>query len=124
MYTVKSRHIYLNLFAIDFPITALTSIVHRLSGIFLFLSMPILLYFFYLTLESSSSFIVAKALVSRFYIKLFIYIFLYALIYHFFNGIKHMILDLGYFDSKSASRGFSVIILFVILFFIALSILL
>lgn len=121
---MKSRHIYLNLFAIDFPITALTSIVHRLSGIFLFLSMPILLYFFYLTLESSSSFIVAKALVSRFYIKLFIYIFLYALIYHFFNGIKHMILDLGYFDSKSASRGFSVIILFVILFFIALSILL
>ena len=121
---MKSRHIYLNLFAIDFPVTALTSIVHRVTGVFLFLSMPILLYFFYLMLESDSSYSVAKILFSKFYFKIFIYLFIYSFIYHFLNGIKHILLDVGYFDSKTASRRLSVIFLFIILFLIVLSVLL
>lgn len=121
---MKSKHIYLNLFLIDFPITALMSIGHRITGVLLFLCLPFLLYFFYLTVESQSSFDVALSLFSLIYVKFFLKIFSISLIYHFFSGVKHIVLDLGYFDSKFSARRFSILTLIVILFFIFLSILL
>lgn len=123
VYKVKSKHVYLNIFQIDFPITALASILHRLTGLFLFLSLPFVLYFFYLTVESSSSFIIANTFRSDIYCKLFFYFFTISFIYHSFNGLKHIIMDLGYFDTKTSSRNFTIIVLLITLFFIFLSIL-
>ncbi len=121
---MKPKHVFLNLFVLDFPVTAISSIIHRITGILLFFSIPFLLYFIYLMLESNSSFIIAKILMSKFYIKLFFNFFIFCFIYHAVNGFKHIVIDLGFFDTKSASRGFTVITLFIILFFIFLSILL
>lgn len=120
---MKAKRVYLNLFLIDFPITAVTSIIHRVTGIFLFLFLPFLLYFFYLSIESNSSFIVAKSLFSKSYVKVFYYIFLSSFIYHFITGLKHMIMDIGFFEEKKTSRNFAIISLIVIFFFILLSIL-
>lgn len=118
---VKSKHVYLNLFLIDFPITAITSIIHRITGVFLFIFIPFVLYFFYLSIESSSSFIIAKSTLSSLYVYLFLKIFFISLIYHTINGIKHIIMDLGFFESKNGSRLFSIISLSIILFFSILS---
>lgn len=123
VYKVKEKHVYLNIFQIDFPITAIASIIHRISGLFLFLLLPVVLYFFYLTIESSSSFIIAKTFLSNIYFKLLCYFFLASFIYHAFNGIKHIIMDVGYFDTKFSSRNFTIFVLSVTLFFIFVSIL-
>ena len=118
---MKSKHIYLNLSFIDLPITALTSILHRVTGIILFFFSPFILYFFYLSMESSSSFIIAKSLFSHIYIKILFKLFLLTLIYHFFNGIKHILMDIGYFENKITARNISLIVLFLTFIFIFLS---
>lgn len=121
---MKSKYIYLNLFLIDFPITALTSIVHRISGILLFIGMPFFLYFFYLSIESESSFKISQTLLSLIYIKILFKIFFCSFIYHFLYGLKHIVIDVGYFDGKESARKFSIITLLITLFFVFLSILL
>lgn len=118
---VKSKHVYLNLFLIDFPVTAITSIIHRVTGVILFIFIPFILYFFYLSIESSSSFIIAKSILSNFYVFFALKIFFISFIYHTINGIKHMIMDLGFFESKDGSRLFSIISLLIILIFSVLS---
>lgn len=120
---VKSKHIFLNLFVMKFPVTAVTSIIHRVTGIFLFLCIPVFLYFLKLSLESESSFLLAKDLFNTFYFNLFIYLFLAAFIYHFVMGIKHIIIDLGFFDSKKSSNNFSLSAIILVLFLIFLSVL-
>lgn len=112
---MKSKHIYLNLFLIDFPFTAITSIIHRISGIILFIAIPIILYFFKISIESESSFEIAKTLFSQFHIKIMIYFVYLVFLYHMINGIKHIIMDLGFFDGKNESRNFSIISTFFIL---------
>ncbi len=106
----------------DFPITAITSIVHRITGIILFLSLPFFLYFFYLSIESNSSFVIAKSLCSKFYIKIFIYLFVFSFIYHFVTGLKHIIMDIGFFDEKKSGRVFAIVSLVIVLVLIFLSI--
>ncbi|HIH2763550.1 MAG TPA: succinate dehydrogenase, cytochrome b556 subunit [Candidatus Azoamicus sp.] len=119
---MKTRRMHLNLFLIDFPITAITSIIHRITGIILFLSLPFFLYFFYLSIESHSSFVIARALFSKFYIKLTFYLFIFSFIYHFITGLKHIIMDVGFFEEKNSSRIFAISSLILILFLIFLSI--
>ncbi len=51
VFIVKPKRINLNLFSIDFPITAITSIIHRITGVLLFFFIPIALYFFKLLIE-------------------------------------------------------------------------
>ena len=46
----------LNLFTIKFPVPALVSILHRMSGVFLFLLMPIITFSFWYSLLSEQYF--------------------------------------------------------------------
>lgn len=120
---MKSKHIFLNLFFIKFPITAMTSIVHRVTGLFLFLCIPIFLYFLKISLASESSFLLAKNLFDSFYIKFFLFIFLSSFIYHFIMGLKHIVMDLGYFEGKTSSSNFSLFALILSVLLIFLSVL-
>jgi succinate dehydrogenase / fumarate reductase cytochrome b subunit len=49
----KNRPRFLNLWQIRLPITGVVSILHRLSGIFLVLLFPFLLYLLQLSLRSA-----------------------------------------------------------------------
>lgn len=120
---VKSKRVYLNLFAFDFPLTAITSIIHRVTGLLLFVLMPLVLYFFKLAVESESSFAIAASLISTFYIKIVLYLFWFALIYHLISGIKHMVMDLGYFDGKISGKNFTIFSLVLFFIFVIVSIL-
>ncbi|HFL8824303.1 MAG TPA: succinate dehydrogenase, cytochrome b556 subunit [Candidatus Azoamicus sp. OHIO1] len=120
---MKSKHIYLNLFLIDYPVTAITSIIHRITGVFIFLSTPVIFYFFRLSLQSNSSFVLAKSLISQLHLKVFIFFIFLSFIYHMLFGIKHIIMDFGFFESKSSSKNMSIIFLCFVCFLIILSIL-
>lgn len=123
MFIVKSKHIYLNLFLIDFPVTAITSILHRITGVFIFLSSPLILYLFRLSLQSNSSFVLAKSLFYQLHIKVLVFLVLFSFIYHMMFGIKHIIMDFGFFESKSSSKNISIVFFVIVLFLIVLSIL-
>lgn len=109
---MKNKHIYLNLFLINFPITAITSIIHRVTGIVLFLFFFVILYLFKLSVVSDSSFSMVQLLFEKLYIELFLFLFLSSFVYHFLFGLKHIIMDLGFCITKSASTKLSLMFLF------------
>lgn len=112
---MKSKHIFLNLFVMDFPLTAIMSILHRISGIILFFFIPVFLYFLKLSIESNSSFEIAQIIFSKIYIKFFLYCIYLIFLYHLINGLKHIIIDLGFFDNKKSSKFISYISILLIL---------
>jgi len=100
----KKRPINLNLFSIKFPIMAIASILHRLSGVILFLFIPGLVWMLDKSLASAESFEQIKSCLSSFGCKLLIWILLSAIIYHVIAGFRHLIMDTGHLESLKGGR--------------------
>lgn len=102
----KPRPINLDLQTITFPITAIASIMHRVSGVMMFVCVAILLCLLSLSLSSPDGFEFAYAMVNGFFVKFVLWGILTALAYHIVGGVRHMLMDLGHFeelDSGTAS---------------------
>lgn len=91
----KQRPKNLNLFTIRFPIPAIASILHRLSGFFLFILIPFMLWVLHLSLASQQSFDDLHQVFTSPGIKFIIWLSLSAFIYHFIAGIRHLFMDIG-----------------------------
>jgi succinate dehydrogenase / fumarate reductase cytochrome b subunit len=100
---VKKRPINLNLFVIYFPITAIISILHRLSGVFLFLMIPILLFCLQSSLEATAS-REWDSILNGHLGKGLIWLTLSALFYHLIAGLRHLIMDIGWGESLWVAR--------------------
>jgi succinate dehydrogenase cytochrome b subunit len=88
------RPVNLDLTQFSFPLPALTSIVHRITGLVLFIGFAILMYAFDLSLSSEEGFNSVKECLDGFFVKLIIWGIVSALLYHLVAGIKHLIMDL------------------------------
>ena len=91
--SAKSRPVYLDLPKIRLPIPGIVSILHRISGVGMFLMLPVLLYLFAGTLSSESDFDTYRAVVSHPLVKLLLLGLLWAYLHHFFAGIRFLFLD-------------------------------
>src|SRR3990167_922264 len=91
----KKRPINLDLATIKFPIMAIVSILHRISGVVLFLFLPLVLYGFNLSVMNARSFAKVQIWLTYSCSKLMIWLFASALLYHLFAGMRHMIMDFG-----------------------------
>ena len=89
-----TRPVNLDITTIKFPLAAITSILHRISGVGLFFSVGILLYFLQLSLSSEAGFNQALQLLDSSLIKALIWIILLAVFYHLIAGLKHLLLDI------------------------------
>lgn len=83
---------------------AIASILHRISGLVLFLLFPIILYYLDLSLGSPHSFATLHTVLSSVTAKLILWVVGAALIYHLLAGIRHLIMDAGYGEHLSSSR--------------------
>lgn len=92
----KSRPVNLDLGTIRFPVTAIASITHRISGVFLFVAVAVLMYLLDLSLAGPEGFAEAQALLDSVLAKLVLWVVLAGLIYHTVAGVRHLIMDLGY----------------------------
>ncbi|MEH6650930.1 MAG: succinate dehydrogenase, cytochrome b556 subunit [Motiliproteus sp.] len=93
----KTRPVNLDLRTIKQPLPAISSILHRITGIILFVGVAFMLYAFDLSLESEQGFnAIADMLSDNFFVKFIAWGLVSALLYHFFAGIKHLIMDCGY----------------------------
>lgn len=91
----SKRPVNLDLRTIQLPITAYTSIAHRISGVILFLGVAVLLYALDLSLASEEGFEQVKECLASPLAKLVIWGLLSALLYHLVAGIRHLIMDMG-----------------------------
>ena len=90
----KKRPIYLNLVAIRLPLPGFVSILHRISGAFLFLAVVWLLFLLDRSLSSESGFASVKHYMQLWPVKLGLLAIVWAYCHHFCAGIRFLLLDL------------------------------
>ena len=59
-----NRPVNLDISTIKFPLAAITSIVHRITGVILLIGFGLLLYLLQLSMESESGFVLVQELLS------------------------------------------------------------
>lgn len=98
------RPVNLALSSLTFPPMAIASILHRMSGILLFLLLPVMMYFLSLSLHDSDSFIHLQALLAQPMYKMMLWAFGSAWCYHVMAGLRHMVMDCGLGESLAVGR--------------------
>ena len=86
---------HLDLTTIKFPVTAIASITHRITGVAVFVALPVLLWMMDRSMASPESFSDLKQLMNSPLSKLVLWAILSALLYHFVAGIRHLVMDMG-----------------------------
>lgn len=89
----KSRPVFLEIPNIRLPIPGIVSILHRISGVILFVTLPVLLYLLSGTLSRESDFETYRAFISNPLVKLALIGVLWAYLHHFLAGIRFLFLD-------------------------------
>jgi len=101
----KKRPVFINLLRIKFPPTAIASIMHRIAGVLLIVSLPFLIYLFNLSLQNQASFASAKMLTDHPLVSIYLYLLLWAISHHFLAGIRYFLIDLEIISGKCAAAG-------------------
>lgn len=93
----------LNLFTIHFPLPAIISILHRVSGFFLFLLIPFLLWSldFSLTL---TGFETIQQWFDHFYMRVILWLILIPFCFHLLAGCRHLLMDIHIGETLKGGR--------------------
>ncbi|MCS2608861.1 succinate dehydrogenase, cytochrome b556 subunit [Halomonas dongshanensis] len=90
----SKRPVNLDLTTIHFPLPALTSITHRITGVILFVGLIFAFWALSKSLSSPAGFeTVSDVLANNILAKLVAWGLLSALAFHFVAGIKHLLMD-------------------------------
>lgn len=87
---------------------AVASILHRVSGLVLFLLIPVLLYVLQTSLASPEGLADVRSSVP---LRLLAWVFLAGLIYHLFAGFKHLLADQGIAEGLQSGRTAATVML-------------
>jgi len=98
------RPVFLNLLHIRLPVAGVMSILHRASGLLLFLTIPLLLYTLSLSLRSEQGYAEAAALLQGGLVRLLLVIVSWALCHHLLAGIRFLLIDLDIGVERAAMR--------------------
>ena len=102
--TIKKRPKNLDLTTIQLPLPGKVSILHRVSGVGLFLCLPVLLWLFAASLASPESFATFKAVFASLPVKVVVAGLIWAFVHHFCAGIRFLLLDMHIGIEKDAAR--------------------
>ena len=95
---------YLNLFKIALPLPGVSSILHRISAIAIFvLSLPMMGILVF-SLSSEANYQIINSLFENFLFKSLFFLFVTAMFYHFVSGLRHLVMDFGYWETLKAGR--------------------
>ena len=90
-----NRPVNLDLSQFSFPLPAITSVIHRATGLILFVGVAFVLWAFQESLSGEESFNAMKSVMQGFLAKLILWGIISALLYHLVAGTKHLLMDLG-----------------------------
>ncbi len=116
-----NRPVNLDLFAFRWPIPALVSITHRVTGVALYGGILVLLWLLQESLANEESFIATRDILTNPICKTIVWLVLAALAYHTVMGIRHLIMDFGIGESLEGGRNGAIIAIVVAIICIALA---
>lgn len=102
----------LNLFTIHFPVPAIVSILHRITGVILFLCIPFFLWVLQHSLSSQAHFDYIHSILITPVMKFIVWGGLSAYIYHLFAGVRHLLMDIHIGEELRSGRIFAMLTLF------------
>jgi len=108
---IRNRPKNLNLFTIRLPINAVVSILHRMSGMVLFLLIPALIWALQTSLSSESSFDRLGAMFRHWTLKLLLIGFSWPFFHHLYAGLRHLGQDVHWMTTLNKARFSSRIVL-------------
>lgn len=98
------RPVNLDLTTIKFPVPAIASIIHRISGVGLFVALPILLWMLDRSLASPETFADLQEQLATPLARFVVWGIVAMLIYHLVAGIKHLLMDIGIGETLEGGR--------------------
>ncbi len=90
----RSRPVFLNPFRIHLPVMGWVSIVHRLTGMLLFLLLPLPLWLWQLSLSGSEDFELVRYWFDSWPLRFVLLLMLWWFLHHLFAGIRVLLLDM------------------------------
>ena len=116
------KPVYINLFRIQLPLSALLSISHRVSGVLIFfLVLPVSAYILNLLLASQDSFSsFVDVFNSSVFLRTFVLFNILIFEYHVIAGIRHMLMDFKLVSETLSASNTSAITALIVFFVIAL----
>ena len=100
------------------PLAGVVSILHRASGLLMFLLLPFIVWLLDVSLTSeityerySSAFVAGIGVVPAFLVKLVVLALIWAFLHHFIAGVRHLWMDMTHSVSKEQGRSSAVITL-------------
>lgn len=110
---LKKRPKHLALHHIKLPLPGFVSILHRVSGLLLFLALPLLLWTLQYSLRSIESYTFLAWMLDHTVSKLFLLFVLWAFLHHFCAGIRYLLIDLHCCADLAGARLSSKVVLVV-----------
>jgi succinate dehydrogenase / fumarate reductase cytochrome b subunit len=100
----QQRPIYLNLLEIRLPVAGVMSILHRASGLLMFLLIPVLLYLLDQSLRSAEAF---NAIATLFHgpVRWLLAPAIWALCHHLLAGLRFLLLDIDIGLERATMRA-------------------
>jgi succinate dehydrogenase / fumarate reductase cytochrome b subunit len=108
----KPRPKYLALHEIRLPLAGYASILHRVSGAGLFLMLPLLIWLFQISLDSTQQgSALFAAVTGNILVKLVLFGLLWAFLHHFCMGIRILLIDIHVGVEKQQAHASAIAVL-------------
>jgi len=100
------------------PVAGIVSILHRISGLVMFLLMPLIIWMFDNSITSENSFATFSAafkvgvgLVPGWFMKLVALALIWAYLHHFIAGLRHLYMDICHAVTKEFGKSSAIVTL-------------
>jgi succinate dehydrogenase / fumarate reductase cytochrome b subunit len=109
----KQRPVNLDLTTIKMHPAANASILHRVSGVIMVFAIGILLFTLSTSLSSAEGFAQIQDYLDGIFFKFIMFGCLSALTFHLLAGVRHLLMDLGYFEELASGNATAKLIIII-----------
>ena len=101
----KQRPVNLQLTTISFPPAAITSILHRITGVALFFALLFVIWAWAVSVSSPEGFVLVQQQLAGWLGKVITIGTISALSYHILGGVRHLIMDTGAWEELESGNN-------------------
>ena len=105
MAATDARPFFLNLLKIRLPVQGVVSIIHRITGVLMFVGIPLLAWLLEMSLQGEAGFNRALEILSLPLSRIVVGVLVWSLVHHLLAGIRYLLIDFDIGLGKQQSRN-------------------